>query len=599
MIKVSDYVIDQVVREGVKHVFMVSGGGGMFLIESLGLRKDVEFVCNHHEQAVAMAADAYGRVTGNLGVALVTTGPAGTNALTGLMCAWTDSVPLLVLSGQAKTTSLIGDTGLRQRGFHEANITKIVAPVTKYAVTVLDPRQIAYHVRKAIFLAKEGRPGPVWVDIPLDVQGAAVDPAQLIPFEPEKEFPAPVGPAPAAEIAQIVDRLERARRPIILAGHGIKLANRKEAFLRLAETGKIPVVTSRNGFDIIQHDHPLCAGLIGNFGQRAANFAVQNADLLLCLGCRLAPTAVGYETDLFARQAVKIVVDVDKNQLKHAAIRVDLPVHADLRIFVDQLQSALKSEALPDFGPWLATIHHWREIFPNVPAAMRTQERYVNPYYFYEVLSEEMSAADTLVWDQGAAYHCAAVAFKTRQGQRAFSADGFTPMGYGLPAAIGACFASGKKRLVCVHGDGGLQLNVQELQTVWHHQLPIKLFVFSNQGYTSIKHTQRQYFNGHLVGSDPASGLSCPDTLKIAAGFRLPATRVENHTGLRAAIREALATEGPFVVDVVLDPLQPIEPRIKSERLPDGRMVSKPLEDMYPYLDREVFHKEMIIPPIS
>jgi len=599
MIRVSDYVIDLIVREGVKHVFMVSGGGGMFLIESLGLRKDIDFVCNHHEQAVAMAADAYGRVTGNLGVALVTTGPAGTNALTGLLCAWTDSVPLLVVSGQAKTTSLIGDTGLRQRGFHEANITKIVESVTKYAVTVLDPRQIAYHLKKAVFLAKEGRPGPVWIDIPLDVQGAVVDPAQLVQFERKKEFPDAVGRGAAAEIAQIVDCFKRARRPIIVAGHGIKLANRREAFLRLAQTANIPVVTSRNGFDIIHYAHPLCAGLIGNFGQRAANFSVQNADLLLSLGCRLATTAVGYEANLFARQAVKIVVDVDKNQLKHSAVRVDLSVHADLRTFIDKLQSALLSEALPDYGPWLDTIHNWREMFPNVPAAMRAQERYVNPYYFYEVLSEEMSASDTLVWDQGAAYHCAAVAFKTRQGQRAFSADGFTPMGYGLPAAIGACFAAGKSRVVCVHGDGGLQMNVQELQTVWHHQLPIKLFVFNNQGYTSIKHTQRQYFDGHLVGSDPASGLSCPDTLKIAAGFQLPSMRVENNAGLREAISTALASEGPFVVDVVLDPLQSIEPRIKSERLPDGRMVSKPLEDMYPYLDREVFYKEMIVPPVS
>ena len=599
MIRLSDYVIDQVARQGVKHVFMVSGGGGMFLIESLGLRKDMQYVCNHHEQAVAMAADGYARITGNIGVALVTTGPAGTNALTGVMCAWTDSIPMLVLSGQAKSTSLIDNTGLRQRGFHEANITKIVESVTKYAVTVRDPKQIAYHLGKAIFLATNGRSGPVWIDLPLDVQGSMIDPDQLIPFEPEKEFPEYFVQKPIPEVAQVVELLKRSKRPMIVAGNGIKLALRQNSFLRLVEQANVPVVTSRNAFDVIHHDHPLRAGLIGTYGQRAANFSVQNSDLVLSLGCRLASTAVSYDPQFFARDAKKIVVDIDKNQLQHCSIRIDLPILADLRTFLDQLLAALKNESLPDYGPWLEKVHHWLSIFPNVPPAMRAQEQYVNPYYFYEVLSEEMTAGDPLVWDQGAAYHCAAVAFKTRKGQRAFSADGFSPMGYGLPAAIGACFAGDKKRLVCVHGDGGLQMNVQELQTVWHHRLPIKLFVFSNQGYTSIKHTQTQYFDGHLVGSDPASGVSCPDTLKIAAGYQLPCIRVENHADLRQAIRQALDSEGPFVVDVVLHPMQPIEPRLKSERLSDGRMVSKPLEDMYPYLDRELFRNEMIVKPLE
>ncbi|MEI6564636.1 MAG: thiamine pyrophosphate-binding protein [bacterium] len=599
MIKLSDYVIDRVAREGVKHVFMVSGGGGMFLIESLGQSKDVQFVCNHHEQAVAMAADAYPRITGNLGVALVTTGPAATNAITGLMCAWTDSVPLLVLSGQAKSTSLIDDTGLRQRGFHEVNITKMVESVTKYAVTVRDPKQIGYHLEKAIFLAKHGRPGPVWIDLPVDIQGAMIDLDQLVTFDPKKEFPALFRQEPVLGIGELIDQLKRAKRPLFLAGHGVRLAGQMDAFLRLVEMTHVPVVTSRNGFDLISYDHPLRAGFIGNYGQRAANFAVQNADLVISLGSRLSSLTVSYEPHLFARDAVHVVVDIDETQLKHCFIRVDVPIQADLRTFFDQLLPALERESLSDYSPWLAKIHHWKEIFPNVLPSMRTQQQYVNPYYFYEVLSEEMTAEDTLIWDQGAAYHCAAIAFKTRKGQRAFSADGFTPMGYGLPAAIGACFASGKKRLVCVHGDGGLQLNVQELQTVWHHQLPLKLFVFNNQGYTSIKHTQQQYFDGHFVGTDPSSGLSCPDTLKLAAGYQLPAIRVENHGNLRQAIRQSLDAKGPFIVELVLHPMQPIEPRTKSERLPDGRMVSKPLEDMYPYLDREQFRREMIIKPVS
>jgi acetolactate synthase-1/2/3 large subunit len=599
VIRVSDYVMDRIAREGVKHVFMVSGGSGMFLIESLGLHRDLAYVCNHHEQAVAMAADAYPRITGNLGVALVTSGPATTNALTGVMCSWTDSIPMLVVSGQAKSTMLIDDTGLRQRGFHEANITKIVESVTKYAVLVRDPKTIAYHMDKAIFLAKSGRPGPVWIDIPVDIQGAMVDPADLVVFDPVEEFPELGNSKPVPEVPKIVELLKASRRPVIIAGHGIRLAQCQHAFLELVDRTGIPVVTSRNAFDIIHHDHPNYAGFIGNYGQRAANFTVQNADLVLTLGSRMATTMVGYEGRLFAREAIRIMVDIDTNQIRHSFVSIDLPVVADLRDFFADVLPAVSSAALPNFSPWMDNIRHWFSIFPNVTPAMRAHNTFVNPYYFYEVLSEEMTAADTLVWDQGATYHCAAVAFKTRKGQFAFSADGFTPMGYGLPAAIGACFAAGKKRTVCVHGDGGLQMNVQELQTVWHHKLPIKLFVFSNEGYTSIKHTQTQFFNGHLVGSDPASGVSCPDTLKIAEGYGIPAARVSDHSDLREAIRAALSFDGPFVLDVTIDPMHPIEPRCKSERLPNGRMVSKPLEDMYPYLDRELFRREMIVRPVE
>jgi len=599
MLRLSDYVIDRVAREGVKHIFMVSGGGGMFLIESLGQRKDIQWVCNHHEQASALAAEAYQRVTGNLGVALITTGPAGTNALTGVMCAWTDSVPLLIISGQAKSTHLIDDTGVRQRGFHEANITKIVETVTKYAVTVRDPNQIAYHMDKAIFLAKNGRPGPVWVDIPVDIQGTMIDVDKLERFDPEKEFPELYTQKEVPEIKQVIKWLKEAHRPIILAGHGLKLSKQQKQFLQLVEQCGIPVATSRSAFDIIYADHPLRAGFVGIYGERAANFAIQNADLVLSLGCRLVFLVVGYETELFAREARKIVVDIDANQLKHALIKVDLSVRADLKDFMQQLQEALEHETLADYRPWVAKVQHWRKIFPNVTSEMRAQRQYVNPYYFYELLSEELSPEDMMIWDQGVAFYASSVAFRVKKGQRSFSNVGFTPMGYGLPAAVGACFANRKKPLACVHGDGGLQMNVQELQTIWHHQLPIKLFVFSNQGYTSIKHTQQQYFDGHFVGSDPASGVSCPDTLKLAAGYQIPAIRVETNVKVCQAIRQALETQGPFVVDVVLDPLAAVEPRTKSERLPDGRMVSKPLEDMYPYLDRALFRREMIIKPVS
>jgi acetolactate synthase I/II/III large subunit len=599
MIRLSDYVIDRVALEGVDHIFMVSGGGGMFLIDSLGKSSKIKFVCNHHEQACSMAAEAYSRVTGNLGIALVTTGPAGTNAITGLMCAWTDSIPMLVISGQARSNYLIGNTGLRQRGFHEANITRIVESVTKYAVTVLNPNLIAYHLDKAIFLAKNGRCGPVWIDIPLDIQGAMIEPGKLVRFEPEQEFPELFGNKSIMEIDTAIQWLKQAKRPVILAGHGIKLAKCQTPFIKLVETMRVPVVTSRSAFDVIDFQHPLRAGFVGTYGQRAGNFTVQNSDLLISVGCRLAFTLVGYETHLFAREAKKIVVDIDEKQLEHALIKINLPIHADVKDFIAEFQKKVNRDTLPDYGSWLKKINHWKKIFPNVTSQMISQDKYVSSYYFYEVLSEEMSADNILVWDQGASYHCAAVAFKVKKEQKAFSNEGFTPMGYGLPAAVGACFANDQKQVVCVHGDGGLQLNVQELQTIYHHNLPIKLFVFNNHGYTSIKHTQTQYFDGHLVGSDPGSGLSCPNTLKLADGYGLPSIRIESHARMREIIHEVLNSPGPYVVDVVLDPFQPIEPRVKSERLPDGRMVSKPLEDMYPYLDREIFKQEMIIKPVD
>jgi acetolactate synthase-1/2/3 large subunit len=598
-VQVSDWVVDRLAREGVGHVFLVSGGGAMFLIDALGREPRLAYVPTHHEQAAAMAAEAYARVAGGIGVALVTTGPAATNAITGVGCAWTDSIPLLVISGQAKTTSLVGDTGLRQRGFHEVAITKIVAPITKYAACVMDPREIGYHLEKALFLARHGRPGPVWVDVPLDIQGARIDPARLRVFDPALEFPELLAHPAVPEAGELVARLRTAKRPVILAGHGLKLAGMRRELLGLVARAGVPVVTTRSAFDVIHHDHPLRAGFVGNFGQRAGNFTVQNADFLLALGTRMAVTTVGYEADLFARGAFRAAVDVDPVQLRHASVPLDLAIRADLRDFLPQLEAALGEAPLPDWSRWHRRIRRWQRLFPNVTKAMRSRRDYVSSYVFYEVLAEEMEAGDTLVWDQGASYHCAAVAFRAREGQRAFSNEGFTPMGYGLPAAVGACFAGGRRRLVCVHGDGGLMLNVQELQTVRHHRLPIKLFVFNNQGYTSIKHTQQMYFEGRFVGVDPSSGLSCPDIRTLAAGFGLPALRIATHRGMRAAIRKALALEGPVVVEVVLDPLQAIEPRVKSERLPDGRMVSKPLEDMWPYLDRELFRREMIVPPLE
>jgi acetolactate synthase-1/2/3 large subunit len=595
--RLADYVIDRLAQEGVKNIFMVSGGGGMFLIDAIGRHKDIRHISNHHEQASVMAAEGYQRVHGGLTVALVTTGPAGTNALTGVSCAWNDSIPMLILSGQSNSRFLVGDTGVRQMGVHEVDITRIAAPITKYAVTITDAETIGVHLNKAIHLATTGRPGPVWLDLPINIQAQEIDPSKLEPF---------VAPAVSkdatsltTQISQLKEMLLSASRPIFIAGHGLKLSGTTDEFLRLIEDHAIPVVTTMMAFDLMPDTHPLLAGRVGTYGQRAANFAVQNSDLVISLGSRLPFPVVGYATEHFARSAKKVVVDVDSAQLEHAVIDIDLAIEEDLRSFLPVLKTALKDQNLPDLKPWAERCARWRKKYPPVLPEWREQKKYVNSYYFFEVLSELLNESDILVVDQGATFYSYSVAFKLKKGQRAFTNGGFSPMGYGLPAAVGACVANGENRVVCVHGDGGLQLNIQELQTIVHYKLPIKLFVFENLGYLSIKHTQVNYFEGRLVGCDPDSGLSCPDSIKIAKAYGIRSHTVANNSELRDVISTVLNHDGPCLVEVKIDPMQAFQPRVASAKRSDGSMVSKPLEDMSPLLDRDEFRAEMIIDPVN
>lgn len=597
MIRLSEYVINFLVKENVKHVFMVSGGGGMFLIDSLGRNKDVQYVCNHHEQASAMSAEGYQRITGNLGVALVTTGPASTNVITGLLCSWNDSIPVVIISGQVGSKFLIGNTGLRQRGTHEVNITKIVNEVTKYAVTITEPRKIRYHLEKAIYLARHGRPGPVWLDIPLDVQSAMIDEDKLISFFDTKENIENTPVLDKAKVLEISKLLLRSKRPVIIAGNGIRLAGLQDEFIKFIEHYHIPVVTTKLGVDLIYDTHELLAGRIGTYGQRAGNFAVSNADFVLVLGSRLALTTTGYQTGWFAREAKKVVVDIDLRQLENSNIKLDIAVQSDLKDFLPELDKTLDRK-VPDTSTWISCCKKWRTRYPVVLLKWRKATKYVNPYYFFEMLSEELDSDDIVVTDQGATFYCSTPAFKLKAGQRLFTNGGFSPMGYGLPASIGACFANNKKRVICVHGDGGLEMNIQELQTIVQYKLPIKLFIFNNQGYLSIKHTQTTYFNGFFVGSDPTSGVSCPDTCRIAHAYGIHSLRIKHHSKMRTQIRKAIKSVEPVMVDVILHPMQPFVPRVTNERSPDGKFVSKPLEDMYPFLDRDEFNSNMIISPV-
>lgn len=599
MTRLSDFVINFIAEQGVKHIFMVSGGSGMFLIDSLGRRDDIKFVCNHHEQACVIAAESYQRITGNLGVALVTTGPASTNAITGVLCAWNDSLPLIILSGQANSKSLIGNTGLRQRGNHEVNITKIVESVTKYAVTVTDENRIKYHLEKALYLATNGRPGPVWIDIPLDIQGKIIDTDALDSFTPEKEFNEDYYIVDPVKIELVKEWLKESKRPIILAGNGIRLGNSLPEFMSFVEKYRIPMVTTKNFFDAVPWDYELSAGMSGTYGQRSANFAIQNSDLVIALGSRLCFSSVGYAVEYFAREARKVVVDIDNNQLTFPHIKIDLPVNYHVKAFIAELDKSMNGNFKNDYSSWIDKIHHWRSKYPAVPESIKNADKYVNSNYFFEVLSEELDNSDILVCDQGSNFYSYSVAFKVKKGQKAYTNGGFSALGYGLPASIGACFANNKKRIICAHGDGGLQFNIQELQTIVHHNLPIKLFVVNNEGYGSIKNTQTFYFDGFKVGSDPSSGLTCPDTSKIATAYGIKYLSAKNHSELRPAIKAALETNGPVIIETFADPMQAITPRVASERKPDGRMVSKPLEDMTPFLNREEFYSEMIIKPVD
>ena len=585
---VSEYIMDRLAKEGVEKIFMVSGGGGMYLIEALGQNPNIKHICNHHEQASVMAAEGYQRATQNLGVALVTTGPASTNALTGVCCAWNDSIPLLVLSGQAKTATLVGNTGMRQRGTHEVNIVPIVKSVTKYAVTVMDAKKVRYHLEKALYLAKNGRPGPVWLDIPLDIQQAQINPDELEAYVPEKQQEYDY------KLDKLLSLLNSSKRPIFIAGYGLKLSKQNKLFLKLADEFNIPIVTPKNGFDMIANDNRLLAGRIGINGQRAANIALQNADLIIALGARLPLVTVGYETNLFGKNAKKVLVDIDDAQLEYAHIPLDLKIKADLKYFVEKFyEKFTQSNFSYDSSKWLAKINNLKKSYPVITDEILKQKKYVNSYYFFDILSDIMNADDILVTDQGATFYSFTPAFKVKENQLAYTNGGFSPMGYGLPASIGSCCAKDGNRVFSVNGDGGLQMNIQELQTVIHNKLNMKIFVFNNDGYLSIKHTQTTFFDGHFVGSDPKSGVSCPDSIKIAKAYGFKHFRIKNNKDVKKTLLRIAKIKGPVLTEVMIDPMQSFLPKVASKRLDDGTMVSSSLENMAPFLPEKELEEVM------
>lgn len=598
-IKVSDYIVDHLVKFGVKDVFMITGGGAMHLNEAFGSSLKIRYYCNHHEQASAIGAECYGRLNG-LGVCVVTTGPGGTNALTGIVGAWLDSIPMICISGQVKNELMKKDKKLRQLGVQELNIVDVMKPVTKYAAVVKNARDIRFHLEKAIFLAKIGRPGPVWLDIPLDVQSAYVNSDSLRKFNPNGQLFSGNKKILKNQVREVLRLLEIAKRPVILAGGGIRLAEAQDEFIKLAEKLAVPVLTAMSSHDLIPSDHKLFFGRPGAFGgERVGNFVIQNCDLLISIGSRLHPWIISFDYKNFAREARKIIVDVDKAELEKPTITPDIPIQADALDFIREMLNQVKEKTFPRYTEWMTYCRRIKQKYTVVLPEYKEQKKFVNSYYFIDILSKILPENEIIVTSDGTALSCTFQAIKLKPGQRLISNIGCAAMGYGLPAAIGACIAKRKKRIICLEGDGSLQLNIHELQTIVHYKLPIKLFVFNNNGYLAIRITQDAYFKSHYVGCDPESGLSFPDLLKIAEAYGIPAVRIENHANLEEKIRKVLDSEGPIICEIMMDPNQALIPKITSEVKPDGRLISKPLEDMYPFLPRDEFYKNMIIKPIK
>lgn len=598
MIKLSDYVFGFLADQGVRDVFLVTGGGAMHLNDSLGRESRIRYVCNHHEQACAMAAECYARVTGGIGVVNVTTGPGSVNALNGVFGAWTDSVPLLVLSGQVKRetcAAVRGIENIRQLGDQEVDIVRMVKQITKYAALVSDPSTIRYHLEKAYHLALSGRPGPCWLDVPVDVQSAKIDPEEQAGYDPAEDDPLTDLAAVRRQCEEVIRRLREAKRPVVMAGTGIRAAHALDAFERVVRRLRIPVTTAWT-HDLIATDDELFCGRPGTIGERAGNFTVQNSDVLLVLGSRLNIRQVSYNWPSFAREAFKIQVDIDAAELNKPLVTPDLPVQCDLRIFLDELNSELDGwEPSPAHCDWLSWCRERVARYPVVQSKHRRSPSPLNPYYFIELLFNGLSDDDVVVCGNATACIVPYQAARLKKGQRLISNSGSASMGYDLPAAVGAAVARGSGRVICLAGDGSVQLNIQELQTLAHYQLPVKLLVLNNGGYLSIRQTQSNFF-GRMIGAGPESGVSSPDFTRVAEAYGIDSTCI---TGVDCMPRlwELLATPGPAVCEVMLDTKQEFEPRLKSRQLPDGTIVSPALEDMFPFLEPEELRGNLFIKP--
>jgi len=595
-IRVADYIADYVADKlNVTTVFSVTGGGAMFLNDAFGNHSKLNCIYNHHEQASAMSAVGYAKHSIGYGVACFTTGCGSTNAITGVLDAWQDSTPLLCISGQVKRkeTTHNTDVSMRQYGVQEANIVKIVESITKYAVMLNDPEDIAYELEKATFLGANGRPGPVWLDVPLDVQGAWIDPTKLKHFDPtacDIEFPTL---PKKADITKLSNLLDSAKRPIVVAGNGIRLSDTSSQLVDFIEKHQIPVTFSYLSMDLIPSSHPLVIGRLGAKGDRAGNFAVQNSDLVIVLGSRLSVALTGFEYDLFAREADIVVVDIDAEEHRKNTVNINLMIEADLRYFFSECQLPYRAES-----SWLIQCQKWKNKWP-VYQGPYNSDKNINMYECISGLEATMPDDAIIVSDAGSAYYVTSQALQIKGSQRYITSGAQADMGYSLPAAIGACISSNKQITYAITGDGSFQMNIQELQTIVQNQLPIKILIWNNNGYLSIKTTQTKFFDGRLAGTNPESGLTCPKFKKIAMAYDIPYFKAEFDSNLKEILSEIRSISGPVICEVICPEFQEVIPAVSSMKREDGSMVSKPIEDMYPFLDRGEFAQEMIISSVK
>lgn len=587
--KLSDFVADFIARQGVRHVFAISGGASLHLIHSVAEHPDIDFVCPLHEQAGAMAADAYSRITRNLGVAISTSGPGGTNMITGMCGAYYDSVPVLYLTGQVATFRFKGNTGVRQYGFQETDIVSVCRPITKYAVTVTDPSRIRYELEKACHIAKTGRPGPVLVDIPDNLQREQIDPGHLDGYQPDSVT---TPPDLSAQVNQCLPLLTQAKRAVLVLGWGIRLAGADEDAHRLVDKLGFPVVPTWGMADFLPAGHPLVVGTFGTHGTRYGNFAIQNADLILAVGTRLDTHETGSPLSSFARDAVKIVVDIDQAELDKApyyGMKIDVPVQADAGVFIRALLNALPSGKGSNLEPWKRHIREWMERYPICPDNYFREDP-VNPYVFVHELSALLGEDVSVVVDTGCAIAWMMQAFRPKRGQRVIHDFNNTAMGYALPGSVGASLAREGRPVVCVTGDGSLQMNIQELATVIHYKLPVKIILFNNRGYSMIQQTQDQWLDSKYIASSPEGGLPVPDFGKIAQAYGYRTWTIRKNSEVHKALREVLAQDGPAFCDVQIAPAHRVIPQVKYGR---------PIEDSEPLLDRDEFNRAMIVRPLD
>jgi len=589
MIKVSDYIIQRLEKE-VKHIFTIPGGGCIHLVDSLG-KSNIEVVANLHEQGSGICAEAYSQYTSNLGVALVTTGPGGTNAITPITSAWLDSLPLLVLAGQVQKKDMVSHRSIRQLGFQEVNLVRMTQEITKYSVSIMNADDVPYHLEKALHLAKTGRPGPVVLEIPLDIQSSYID-------DNARTFSPPVFSS-SYNVDGIIHAINNAERPIILAGNGVRLSGALDEFLQLIDKTKIPVLLTWKALDFLPENHELFVGRPGGVASRGANFNQQNSDLIICLGARLDHGQIAYQSKFFAHNAKKIIVDVDVNEIHKLGIDIEYKVDLDCKIFLNELLTKI-NEIDIDTSKWLTHCKKTYEKYPICLPEYYKQKDFVNNYVFIEELSKHLPENSLIVpGSSGACSEVTMQAIKIKPGTRIFNSEGLGSMGFGIPAAIGACLAADKQETICIDGDGGFVMNMQELELVNRYKLPIKFFVLNNDGYGSIKTTQTNHFGGRLVASDPSSGLTLPDISKIADAFDIPHVKIFDNDMLCHLMEKILNTDGPLMIEVMIDPKHRTAPKASVYKTKDGLFATRPMEDLAPFLSREEFESEMLVPIIN